>query len=319
MPNNRQPYKFHLQDIPRLNLDNNDPRSFMIWKMQWEDYVHLSNLNHEPPENQARVLRSSFEGQTLLTVQSLGIPEDKKHDIGEIVDRIEKFVVGRVNVWRQRNLFNGRYMRQGENTRQYIAALRDLASTCQFQSVTADEHSEEQIIGRYISGCLDPQISTRIMEQDELNLDKLMKLATGMEDAKDSSSFIRNKSRETNAISGKNIPHKKQNSHGQDNKRNTCWRCGSTHDIKKCPAFRSTCHKCNTKGHFSKMCTQPDIKKGTNGCKMKKIENLNKCANDPRMMTVSVRSTSELTKKSAQIKMLRDTGSEVTAADKNTY
>ena len=57
-------------------------------------YVHLSNLNHDPPENQARVLRSSFEGQTLLTVQSLGIPEDKKHDIGEIVDRIEKFVVG---------------------------------------------------------------------------------------------------------------------------------------------------------------------------------------------------------------------------------
>ena len=64
------------------------------------------------------------------------------------------------------------------------------------------------------------------------------------------------------------------------------------------------------------MCTQPDIKKGTNGCKMKKIENLNKCANDPRMMTVSVRCTSQLTKKSAQIKMLPDTGSEVTAADK---
>ena len=57
MPNKRQPYKFHLQDIPRLNLDNNDPRSFKIWKTQWEDYVHLSNLNHEPPENQARVLR----------------------------------------------------------------------------------------------------------------------------------------------------------------------------------------------------------------------------------------------------------------------
>ena len=52
---------------------------------------------------------------------------------------------------------------------------------------------------------------------------------------------------------GKEITASKRDNKTPDNE-TKCWKCGYSHERKKCPAFGSTCYKCEKPNHWAKMC-----------------------------------------------------------------
>lgn len=60
----------------------------------------------------------------------------------------------------------------------------------------------------------------------------------------------------------KNTPYSKDNKHSDMRKEDTCKFCGhDNHPRQKCPARNSTCHKCNKRGHYGRVCLSKSASK----------------------------------------------------------
>ena len=157
----------------------------------------------------------------------------------------------------------------GMSIRTYLANLRGQAALCGFTVKCKEngcqhvfDYSEEIIKDNLVRGISDPEILSDIFGDPTPNksLDELVNLITQKEQGKATRSAV---SDCVNAMGNKRpIEREKQQ---QKTFQGRCWACGGqSHGVrndrdtreKKCPAWSSTCSKCNIKGHFSKSCTK---------------------------------------------------------------
>ena len=189
------------------------------------------------------------------------------------------------NVMMERYRFRQRGQRPGETVLQYVASLKELASTCNF-----GELHEEMIRDQLIEKTCTPRIRERLlMEPDTLTLDRTVTLAGQIEAAireartfsgltSPTSSQLRQLTRE-----GTSVPadvqgvhyhedhrrHTQQGTHKKasrptypgakrpDYQQSSCSNCGSQgHKAwsNGCPAKNQTCHECGRRGHFAHKC-----------------------------------------------------------------
>ena len=66
---------------------------------------------------------------------------------------------------------------------EYVEALRLLAKECSFQDVTAVVYREELIRDSFMNGLTSPSIRQRLMETDNINLERASQLAESLKQA----------------------------------------------------------------------------------------------------------------------------------------
>ncbi|XP_069990683.1 uncharacterized protein [Penaeus vannamei] len=109
----------------------------------------------------------------------------------------------------------------GESLDVYFRALKILSKECNFKAVTATQHCEEYMRDAFISGLQSPAIRQRLLENKTLESESV--LAASATKAK-------------------------------------CFFCGLLrHPRSKCRARDAVCHKCQKKGHFSKVCRSSSV------------------------------------------------------------
>jgi len=140
--------------------------------------------------------------------------------------------------------FNRWVQHEDKLAEQYIAALYNLAESCEYGNMKS-----ELIRDRLVVGICDMGLSERLQADEKLTLDKAKKAITikeavypitldGMQTNR--SPAIK---RQSTSLVASNLPRRK------------CTRCGKTHDRKlKCPARDTICRRCNHKGHYESQC-----------------------------------------------------------------
>ena len=197
-------------------------------------------------------------------------------DTGEVTDyakavtALNTYFVPKVNSAYARQTFHKLCQETGETVQQFSTRLRRTARDCGFQADT-----DNQIRDAILNKCTSSYVRRKLLEEgDTLTLARTLELASQCERIEEqmaAMSLTEEKreptvyGRDTEAVhrvaqkGGKySTPRGKtaEKEEGATSERK-CFRCGcADHMAKdpKCPARGQTCHKCNGKDHYAKMC-----------------------------------------------------------------
>ena len=154
----------------------------------------------------------------------------------------------------------------GESLQQFLQVLKTLSKDCSFRAVT----------DAFINGLASVAVRQRLLERDNLSLEAALEQAYSLERAQQQSSsysinvaasnVVLQRQRSADSQAGADVgsaydPVSDPLPHGLaaavENKR--CYFCGRPyHKRSRCPARDVTCHTCQKKGHYPRVCMSKD-------------------------------------------------------------
>ena len=130
--------------------------------------------------------------------------------------------------------FHRREQQAEESIAEFLAALRRLATHCQF-----GDHLEDSLRDRLVCGLCSESIQKKLLSEADLTLQRALEIAQGMESAERNTKALKQENWE---VPVNNVVLK-------------CHRCGkSNHKPSDCRFLQATCHSCGKKGHISPVC-----------------------------------------------------------------
>lgn len=178
-----------------------------------------------------------------------------------------------------RHLLATRRQESSESLDAYLQALKSLGKDCNFQAVTANQNRDDYIRDSFINGLQSNAIRQRLLENETLTLQTAFDQARALESAqKQSASYSTNPYMLNAAESIPGNPRKQDSITSLDTStsssieesttaattKTTCYFCGNEkHPRFKCPAKEETCHRCQKRGHFSKVCKSAPVRSKT--------------------------------------------------------
>jgi len=135
-----------------------------------------------------------------------------------------------------------------------LQSLKILAKECTFKAVNASQYKDEYIRDAFINGIMSNNIHQRLLENDELSLEKAVTLSRALEMAQKQSEAYSTPVESINYVSADKIETEDEQSVIAVI-RQKCFFCGhDRHPRNSCPAREAVCRNCDKKGHFAKVC-----------------------------------------------------------------
>lgn len=256
---------------PFLPCPGEPPIPFDMWLRMFRNYLLVVGASGDawPVERKRALLLHCLgtEGQRLF--YSLPNQGDSMEDA---IAALTAHFTPRRNIVAERHAFRKRVQAPGETIIQYVAALRDLAVTCDF-AATLDEMLRDQLVENVSSH----RIRERLLLESELTLEKAVTIATQTEAAGEQAKLLSNtRSVPVQVIHAQPPPaagrfRRKQPLKPPSTKRfskpssttalasssRECYRCGSQKHLandRSCPAVSAQCNNCQKMGHYSRVC-----------------------------------------------------------------
>ena len=180
-----------------------------------------------------------------------------------------------------RHNFFQRNQKPGEVFDDFLTDLRKLGADCEFGDL-----KDSLIRDKIVSGIESTQLKDRLLREENMNLDKCIRICKAAELAGQQIQTLRsgekidavhvndkknkkqrypqqkskasgpNSSTQSMANQEKSNNAQRQTSTQQENQRRgqQCSRCGYQHAPRNCPAYNKTCNICNKLNHFAKVC-----------------------------------------------------------------
>ena len=213
---------------------------------------------------------------------------DDEDDLQFTIRRLGAFFEPKRNVVSERYKFRIRGQAPGETTAQWVSALRQMASTCDYLDRT-DELVRDRVVERTSSS----RLRQRLLMEPDLSLTKCLTIAESVESAEmeaqamEASAYssprgapgssvqaVQHRSRAAPPSRRPTVPGRHARGAVQPRRVQqstappagaparaedgvvTCFSCGGGHkeSFPRCPARGVRCHSCGKAGHFAKMC-----------------------------------------------------------------
>lgn len=244
------------------------------WLTSFELYADgkgliMNNDTSEKNKQRRRALLLHLAGQDVQDIFSTLPRTGEVTDYAAAVDALNTYFVPQVNAAYARQTFHKVSQKQGETVQQFCTRLRQAAKDCDFQG-----DKDNQIRDAILSKCCSEYVRRKLLEEGpNLTLARALEVASQCERVEEqlAAMSMYSDKKEGETVSriatnkGKYIkPKDKRKNSDVSKMERQCYRCGySDHMGKdpKCPARGQTCHKCNGKDHFSKMCRTKGQKK----------------------------------------------------------
>ncbi len=220
---------------------------------------------------QVAILLYAIGPDALEKFNTFDIKNEEKNDPEKVMKVFEDYCTPKSNVSVERHIFFSRSQQAGENFDEYFTSLKKLSASCGF-----GELRDSLIKDRIISGLLCKQLKDRLLREDDLMLEKCIKMCKAFEMTEEQMKTLSDenkiqvlkcktpkvteyeqfRSRPKQKDNNKKLASQKYESRAsvRETKTERCGRCGKFHLKFQCPAYNKTCHNCNKKHHFAKMC-----------------------------------------------------------------
>lgn len=270
---------------------------FVDGEMKFSSYVGRMEMffeaNDVADKKKVSVFLSTIGDGPFCLLEDLVSPKlPKACTYDELVDVLQKHFKPKVIIIYER--FKFRICKQGDSTiAEYVAKLRNLARTCDYQNAL-----EDNLLEQFIVGLKEESTQTYLLTRADLTFVKAVEAATAREMAAEKSHVICGNSSSakpnnnlTNKVSAsyqnrgdsskKFIPPKSDKLKSSDSKpsnvtpRQSCFGCGGKHWKSDCPFKNAKCYSCQQVGHISKVCRNKSKGNGNYHNKPKSSENSN--------------------------------------------
>ena len=163
-----------------------DPSSGDDWTLYSERFEHFLLANEIKDEQKLHLLLALVGAQTFRLLTNLVAPKKPGElTYEEVKEKLTAHFKPKPITIAERFRFYKRQQRQGESMADYIAELRRLATTCEF-----DAFLEEALRDKFVCGLQGENIRRRLLAEANLDLKKALELAKGMEAAEKDSKEI---------------------------------------------------------------------------------------------------------------------------------
>lgn len=180
--------------------------------------------------------------KTFNLITDLMSPDDpSQKTLAEISAALTKHLVHKPKVIGQRYRFYKRNQKDHEAIKDFVAAIRALATDCQFGNFL-----DQALRDKLVIGLKDTETQNKLLnEEDDLTFEAAVKIASGMEMT----------SRDARELQGATSMVKTvhQVRHRPSSIKD-CLFCGRDHARGQCPAWGAECTKCHSRNHWSSQC-----------------------------------------------------------------
>lgn len=173
----------------------------------------------------------------------------------KVVEKFEDYFIPQKNVVLERFHFNKAAQDDGEDFDHFVTKLRNLASTCEFETL-----KDSLIRDKIVVGINSNETRERLLRAGgDLTLGKAISMCQTAELTKVQMQAL--KADQTTEIGDVRKEKSSRVQFQQQKKpvRNRCGRCGSKHVAGQCPAYGKTCSRCRGRNHFAKCCKTKNI------------------------------------------------------------
>ena len=174
-------FTFRKGDIPQLDLEIDRGSNFTAWLEEWTAYAALSGLNEGNAETQYNVLRLAMCRETANVVGNLGLPEEDRRKVDQVIAALKIHVAGSVNETVERRNFRKRKQYPRESFDDYMIALRELVKTCNYCS---EDSLNIALRDQIIEGLQGGDTVEELLRQKRLTLDQTLQICRAHESAR---------------------------------------------------------------------------------------------------------------------------------------
>lgn len=238
-------------ELSRGNIAQNWKKFHRVW----ENYEIATGLNEKDPKLRIATLLTCLGPDAIELFETFPLSDEEKKDPAKVVGSFQTYCIGETNETYERYNFNCRSQEMGENIDAYVASLRGLVKTCNY------EHLEDSLIrDRIVIGIRDNNSRKKLLQEKKLNLSKCIDICRANEMTNAQMKTINHDEVHVDLVNAKSRDKKlKDKSRFQKE----CWYCGQKHAFVKeeCPAWGKKCSKCGGNNHFAIKCTGKKIYK----------------------------------------------------------
>ena len=255
-----------------FDTDHNSPEAAKQWKHFFRTFQNFSNAVQDD-NNRLQLLINHISADVYQLVEECQTYE-------QAITTLKRVYVKPPNTIFARHALITRKQKDGESLDSFLQALKDLSRDCNFEAVTAAQHRDQYILDSFITGIRCNQIRQRLLENLELDLDRMFAQARSLDSAQKSSASYQTITYSANACEDNKASNSNQHTQPVSNYQprttndqqtsaavssrrppanyqrcNCCgYRSHDPYDRSKCPARNEMCHKCSRVGHFSSVC-----------------------------------------------------------------
>lgn len=244
----------------KLSFKGDLSANWKLWKQKFHIYLLATGKDTETDDVKIAILLHLMGDEGIEIYNTFEYEEgEDQEELNTVIDKFESYCNPIKNLVYEHFKFFKRCQLEHESISEYVTALRQLASTCEFLE------KDILIRDRIVLGIRDRRIQEKLLETPNLSLADAIQIGRAMECSVSTQKIIQGeeattsvdvvrKQRYNNTINKKSYNNQ---SHNQEIIK--CSRCGKDHPKFRCPAFNRVCAKCKKRGHYREYCTTTQV------------------------------------------------------------
>lgn len=254
-----------------LKLGGDIAADWERFRCEWENYEIAADLEEVSEKKRAAMLLACVGSSAHALFRTFKFEDDAdKAKVDKILDAFEKHCVGEANVTYERYMFHQRVQQPGEPFEDFLADLRKMARTCEFEQL-----EDSLVRDRVVIGIRDEPTRRRLLQSKKLALSEAIEVCKASE-ATSRRLRAMSGAAEVEALHSSSSSSRGRQSASKPRDRDTnreassgrrCRYCDRQHENKKesCPAYKKRCKKCQRLHHFAKVCRSSSASTGRYG------------------------------------------------------
>jgi len=289
-----------------LRITSNLAVEWKRFKGLWTNYVKAAKVNREAKDCQAAIFLACIGSDAYDIYTTMELDDDDRNDPDKLIDAFERHCIGEINEVYERYVFHRRQQEPGESFDAFVGELRRLVKTCEYGAI-----EESAIRDRIVLGIRDDATRRKLLQTRKLDLAKAIDICRSSEVTTRQLKAMTSPE-EVQAMNQQQQQHRSwrprsQSRHrrgggrggrepsrtrydgtnwnrsaGDDRRASStdirCRYCNRTHEPSKsvCPAYKSSCKRCNKRGHWAVVCrsTGSTATGNTSVCELESEETL---------------------------------------------
>ena len=160
-----------------LKLGSDVAADWERFRSEWNNYEVATELDNASGKRRAAVFLACIGSAAHSVFRSFKFDsEEDTSNVSKIIEAFNRYCIGETNITYERYVFNQRTQQPGETIEDYVADLRKLANTCQF-----DQLEDSLIRDRIVVGIRDDTTRRRLLQQKKLTLSEAIDICKASE------------------------------------------------------------------------------------------------------------------------------------------